>query len=274
SASALVLSFVLLVLGFVFDALSWQTVLHRSGHRVGVRESIAAVGLSAFAKYIPGKIWAVMGRAAYLTERCGYSLTQLTSVSMIWQFIMLWIELVFGALGLLLLGQILRWGFPILLMWLVLTTVIFSDAAQSVFRRAYKMILKKDISIPRLTIGSTFVSMPWCVVTWIAYSAGFYYLVRALYPGAVPFAAGLGFPLSIILGILAIVVPGGIGVREGAIVVYLSFCGVPVKEATTISIAARLWFLMGEAAIFAIGFVMDLWLKQSGGTGTHKPSAK
>ncbi len=261
SAAALTGSFLLLFAGLVADALSWRAVIGRFGFSAGVRECVTAVGLSTFAKYIPGKIWAVMGRAAYLKERRGYSLTQLTSASVIWQLIMLWTGLIFGAVGLYLLGEILRWGLPILLGWLALTTVIFSDAAQSVARRVYKKLLKREITFPALTIRATVGALPWFVVTWALLCASFYLLVAGLTPAEVPAIAGLGFPLAIILGILALFIPGGIGVREGAMVAWLMIVGLPLKDATTISIAARLWFLIGEIFTFALGAVVGSTLK-------------
>ena len=262
SLAALIGSFLLLFAGLIADAFSWRAVIARFGFPTGIRESIAAVGLSAFAKYIPGKIWAVMGRSAYIKERRGYSLTQLTSASLIWQIIMLWVGLIFGAVGLYLLGEILRWGLPILVAWLALTTVIFSDAAQSIARRVYKRFLKRDISFPALSFGSTLASLPWFVITWGLLSASFYLLVVGLTTTPVPASTGLGFSLTIIMGILAMFIPGGIGVREGAMVAWLTIVGVPVKEATAIAIAARLWFLIGEVFTFVLGMVIGAFLKK------------
>jgi uncharacterized membrane protein YbhN (UPF0104 family) len=68
-------------------------------------------------------------------------------------------------------------------------------------------------------------------------------------------AVGAGFPLAASLGVLALVAPGGLGVREGVIVAYLGLAGIPAMEATTISIASRLWFLGGELIFFAAGAI-------------------
>jgi uncharacterized membrane protein YbhN (UPF0104 family) len=262
SAHALAGSFLLLFAGLIADAFSWRTVIRRFGFPTGVGESIAAVGLSAFAKYIPGKIWAVMGRSAYIKERRGYSLTQLTSASLIWQIIMLWVGLIFGATGLFLLDELLSWGLPILIAWLALTTVIFSRAAQSIARPVYMKILKKDISFPSLPITSTLSSLPWFFITWGLLSFSFYLLVAGLTSTPVPASTGLGFSLTIIMGILAVFVPGGIGVREGAMVAWLTIVGVPLKEAAAISIAARLWFLIGEIFTFVLGMVVGAIIRK------------
>ncbi|UCG52587.1 MAG: flippase-like domain-containing protein [Candidatus Latescibacterota bacterium] len=255
SPTALICSLVFLLFGFIGDGLSWRKILDKSGHPISVSETIAATGLSSFAKYIPGKIWAVMGRAGYIAEKRPYSLGGLTSVSVTWQLLMLWLGLIFGAFGLILLDQILVWGWPILLLWLGLTTLIFSDVAQSLAQRLYKKIFSKDITIPRLSAGSTLTALPWFVITWISFSIGFYLLAAGLSPDVVPRSVGLGFPLSIALGVMAVLIPGGLGVREGFMVGYLKLAGFSLQDATTISVAARLWFLAGEIFIFVLGMM-------------------
>jgi uncharacterized membrane protein YbhN (UPF0104 family) len=263
SVPALAGSLACLFAGLIGDALSWRVVLGKSSYPVCVRESIAAVGLTAFAKYIPGKIWAVMGRVAYVAEKRGYPVAQLTTLSITWQFIVVWLGLLFGAVGLLLLRAGWAWGWPVITGWLVLSAVIFSEVAHRIAVPVYKRLFAKHTDFPRLPPRETLVSLPWFIAVWTLLSAGFYLLTASLSPGPVPFATGLGLPLSITLGILAVFSPGGIGVREGAVVGYLTLAGLPVQHATAISIAARLWYLSGEVFMFGIGWAADSALKRA-----------
>ena len=82
-------------------------------------------------------------------------------------------------------------------------------------------------------------------------------LVNSLTSMDVPLSVGLGFPLAGSLGVMAFIVPGGLGVREGALIAYLSLAGIAVPVATTISIASRLWYLVGEVFIFFVGWMAD-----------------
>ena len=68
--------------------------------------------------------------------------------------------------------------------------------------------------------------------------------------GIVPFYYSFAFPLSIVLGLISIIFPGGIGVREGAISLFLISNGISADVAVTISILARIWFLAGEFFAF------------------------
>jgi uncharacterized membrane protein YbhN (UPF0104 family) len=70
-------------------------------------------------------------------------------------------------------------------------------------------------------------------------------------------ADGLAFPLAATLGIIAVIAPGGLGAREGVLVAYLVLAGQSVADATTVAVAARLWFLAGELALFVIGWLTD-----------------
>lgn len=263
SPSALAGSIALLFLGMFCEPISWKAILDKSGHPAGFRECFAAVGLSMFAKYIPGKIWAIVGRAGYVAEKRSHSLGALTSITVTWQFILLWVGLVFGACGLMLLGKILLWGWPILFLWLGLTTVIFSDAAQSLARRAYKKVLGREIAIPRLSIRSTVAALPWFVLMWLFLSGGFYLLVVGLSPHHVPLSVGLGFPMTVTLGVFAVFAPAGIGVREGAMVGYLALAGFPTQDAAAVSITARLWYLLGEVFMFVVGLAANAAVKRA-----------
>ena len=60
---------------------------------------------------------------------------------------------------------------------------------------------------------------------------------------------------------LAIFAPGGLGAREGVLVAYLMLAGQTAADATTVAVVARLWFLVGELALFAIGWISDARIK-------------
>ena len=255
SASVLIASFIFLFAGFITNAISWKQVLKESNYYINLKTCIAGVGLSIFGKYIPGKIWMVMGRAAYITERNHHSIGTLSAISLNAQFIALWIGLIFGMAGLFLLGGLHLWGWLILSLWVGLTVVIFCRQAHAKAECAIRMLLRKDITLPRLTVKSTVLVMPWFVAYWALWSIGFYLLNTSLIITDVPWGVGLGFPLAGTLGIMTFISPGGLGTREAVMVGYLTLAGIPVVEATTVAVASRLWFLGGEVFIFILGWI-------------------
>ena len=94
-------------------------------------------------------------------------------------------------------------------------------------------------------------------------SIAFHLLVVALAPNPVPLGVGFGFPLTITLGVFAAFAPGGIGVREGVMVGYLALAGIPPHAAAAISIAARIWFILGELFMFVVGLAASAWVKRT-----------
>lgn len=68
-------------------------------------------------------------------------------------------------------------------------------------------------------------------------------------------AHGAAFALAATLGILAVAVPGGLGVREGLLVLLMTPFGVPAAVGAGLAVNARIWFLLGEAGVFVMGLL-------------------
>lgn len=255
-------SFVFLFGGFATDAFSWKSTLNASKFRANSKESLASVGLNIFAKYIPGKVLVIVGRAAYISERKNYPFGRISILSLNAQFISLWVGLTLGTSGLFILGEFLIWKWFILFLWISLTVIIFSKVVHKLLEKAIKFIFHKEILIPQLNVISVLKIMPWFLTCWVCWSIGFYLLASSLQIHYIPIVAGLIFPLSGTLGILAVIAPGGIGVREGLMASCLVMTGLPVTEAATISVASRLWFLIGEIFIFVSGWIVNMQLKK------------
>lgn len=247
-------SFLFLFAGFIGNAFSWNRLLKASNNPVAIKVCISSVGLSIFGKYIPGKFWLIMGRAAHIAENSDYSLGRVSALSLNAQLISLWFGLVLGTFGLFILGGLYLWGWVILVLWLVLTAVVFSSFFNNAGEKFLSFILKKEIAIPKLTLMETITVAPWFAISWLLWAAGFYFFVCALSPSGIPISVGLGFPLAGTLGIMAFFAPGGLGAREGVAAAYLCLAGLDLQEATTIAVASRAWFLSGEAFIFLLGW--------------------
>ena len=261
SYPSLIASFAFLFAGFVSSVIAWRRLLVVSKLNLSLDSCTASIGLSIFAKYIPGKIWIIMGRAGYLSEHSPYSLEQLSWVSLKAQFISLWTGLICGVMGVFTVGGLRLWGWLVLALWIILTIAVFSKFAHEKIKYLFKILSRKNVLIPMLTTKSTLAAMPWFVVYWALWATGFYMLCLGLSPENVNWTVAFGFPLAGSLGILTPFSPGGLGTREGVMAGYLSLAGVPILEATTIAVAARLWFLLGEAFMFIVGWICHKMVK-------------
>lgn len=257
SPIALVLSFLFLFAGFSYTAVSWKKILGKSGYSAGMKLCFASTGLTEFGKYIPGKIWSVLGRAYYISNKKAIPLSPLLLLSLKDQFVSLWAGLMMGVVGLYLMEGLHVWGWLVLPLWILLTLAIFNRRFNTCCEFLLKKILKKDIEIPNLAMVNILKILPWYVLSWLMWSVGFYLLVMSLLPHNVTWKIAMAFPLAGTLGMFAIIAPGGLGAREGVLVGCLVMAGISTKEAIAISIASRLWFLMGEVYIFLTGMVVD-----------------
>jgi len=257
SPFAFIGSSIFLFTGFINITVSWKYILEKSNYNISLRECLAGTGLSIFGKYIPGKVWIIMGRAVYISEKRHYSLGKLSAISLNDQLITLWAGLVLGVIGLFFLNGLQRWGWVTLILLLCLGIFIFTNFFHGLGERIVKTFLGKQIRIPSLSIKSTLMIMPWFIMSWVFWSVGFYFLILSLGLSGFSWSIGLGFPLACTLGIMAVIAPGGLGAREGVLVGYLTLSNIPITEATTIALASRLWFLMGEIFIFVIGLAAN-----------------
>jgi len=227
------------------------------GFKVSTGAAISSAGLSVFAKYIPGKLLVVLGKAGYINKKYGYPNDRLITLSFTDQFISLWSGLIVGAIGLSFIKDTGYYALIILVAWIVLTLVIFSSKPHQLVEQLIKRFLNKSFNIPSLSFKEVLKVLPWFFLYWILVSAGFYFLCQALTISGITFEAGLFFPLATTFGIISVIAPGGVGVREGILVVCLTLYGLDTETAITLSIASRLWFLIGEFFIFLFGVVLD-----------------
>ena len=250
----LLLSLGLLFLGFFADAIAWHRTVVISGNpSISLSHAISSMGLSVFGKYIPGKFWVVLGRAGFLIEQYGLNKKDTAALSLNAQFISLWVGLLLGGIGILLIGDEKWYGTGGLVLWAFLTILLFSHLPHQFFRHALKTLFKKDISLPFLTIKSIIGVIPWYLINWLLWIASFYFFTDALTITDVNMLTGFTFAIGATLGILVLFAPGGIGVREGVLFVFLVSCGLAAPEATTVAVSSRLWFLVGELFVFLLG---------------------
>ena len=259
----LLVSFSFLFMGFIFDAVCWKNILNKSNTDINMLESLSSVGLSVFGKYIPGVIWSVVGRVTYIAGRNHSTVPTLSTISLKAQFLQLWTGIVLGLVGLLLLNNSIYSIWLYIPIVILLTLVTFTNTFNKPANYILKKRLKMNIIITDFHILEIFQILPYYLIQWLWWTISFTFFVSSLSHLSINFVVGLAFPLAGTFGILAIGIPGGVGIREGVLFLYLKLCGLSVADALTISVTSRLWFLLGEFFIFILGVVSNLFLKKS-----------
>lgn len=215
--------------------------------------------MSQLGRYIPGKIWMVVGKFEAL-RRKGYDLYWVTAAS--------FIEMLLMALGAgivltscLIITPIDQFGIisdlaPILLLFGFLF-LIFSKPLIALVFRILQPLLKNienqvTTHIKSLNNGSLIiVSIGYCF-SWLIQGVAFYFLIISLKPdlqfsGIIIFT----YVTAWLTGFIAIFSPSGIGVRESIMILLLSL-NMSTTEATVVSILARVWSTSVEILITLI----------------------
>lgn len=208
---------------------------------------------SWFGRYVPGKIWMLLGRI-YLGEKAGLSRKALSlsviyelilSVASAFLFSLVFVGIAFGA------RLSALYAVPAIS---VLGGLVFAHPRVFLFFSNFvlKRLKRKEIAL------NDFLGY-WDITRIIIYyfaahflnGVSFFFLIRALVHLPVSDMIGVigGFNLAATLGVVAIFAPSGLGVREGVLVGFLRFY-FPASLAIVVSLVARVWATLGEIGIF------------------------
>jgi uncharacterized membrane protein YbhN (UPF0104 family) len=252
----LVLSMVLLFLGFIFDGVSWGMVLKKWGYSVNAKSAIISSGISIFGKYIPGKFWVILGRAEYIVKKFNHPRKAISSLSLNTQLIFLWVGILFGTIGIVTSNILDKYNFLAVILFIILSIAIFTPVLYNSINKTVLLLTNKGFRIPQLDPQKTVSVLPWFVLIWGFWSLSFYFLCGALLDEQASFSAFWTFGLAASIGMVVLFAPGGLGIREGIISAYLIIIGISTKDAATIAVASRLWFLSGEVFIFLLATLL------------------
>ncbi len=227
---------------------TWRHLLSGWGQRVDRWTAARIWIVSNLGKYLPGKIWAVAGMAL-MSQQAGVAAWAATGSAVILQALSLGtgaaVVAVTGAgaletahpgaraaLWLLLIASVIG---VLLLFWPPVLNRVLAVALPDAERRP---------SPPVREIGLGIAAN---LLAWLGYGVALWFLARGLLPGA-----GLRlqpaiavFTASYLAGFLALLVPGGIGVREGVFILMLQG-PIGIGAATALALASRVLLTITE----------------------------
>lgn len=129
----------------------------------------------------------------------------------------------------------------------VAAVIILLPVVAPTLERWSTRLLRRDIKWPAPTRREMTAYVGTLVLPWIAYGIAFWLFGKALIGDAAPalLPAAAAFIGSYVAGIIAVFAPGGLGVREAAMVILLSPITGPAP-ALLLAIASRLWLVALE----------------------------
>jgi len=255
SVSALILTYLLVTYGW------FLTLNALSDHKLSYTESIAVVNASNLTKYIPGKVWSYAFQMYWLAD-AGFSKSLILYVNLVNLCVALLMTTILGLCFLVFSPG----GFPgrltlsllVALFLLDLWFIKFHSTTLKRFISALNRILKREIG---------YYEMPTAVLLQlhlVTIASAFFFGL-----GAFVLCIGIGFDIergtlllvmssmmiADVIGFVAFIVPGGLGVRESVMYLLLSG-GSSSSLALILPIASRIVNMFVDVVLGAAGIIL------------------
>ncbi len=268
----LIAATIVMTIGRYFTVVIWQFILQDLGAKGLPRFTILA---SVYAKawlgrYIPGGVTWIAGKV-YMAAAHGISKTRLAVGSLL-EGAMQVISLL--TIAMLLLGFDARIkAIPesyrvVMILFAVVLLLMLSPAVFNRLIRLAWFVVKKREPTDELFINSKAVLRSFLLYAVGSFIVGLaeFFITRTVVPSMswhnFFFIVG-AFNLAGALGMIAIGVPSGLGVRDGALLVLLAAI-MPKELALTVVVTSRLWGAFADVVFFGVAsFVHTTWRPES-----------
>ncbi len=262
----IVAAVILFVLSIVSSGLLWGKVAKKlTGARVSAAEAVRIHLASWLLKYIPGQAGSLLNKLAWAKQRNidGKKIT----ASFIYENVFLVLASTVPTIPILLIALGDKFSenetlfLPLLIVapfvFMVLTPWFFTKAINLLFRLAKKQQLTQEDMLTGRDNLKFFVLF---IIPRIINGAAFVFIAESLIgiPASQYLVFGSIYVLAGIVGVLAIFVPSGLGVREAVIVLFAS-AYIPTEQAVLLAIVSRLYATIADILVA----VVYLWLKRS-----------
>lgn len=227
---------------------AWRAVLVGWGQRLDGWTAGGIWTVSSLGKYIPGKVWAVAGMAL-LAQRAGVPPWAATGSAVVMQGLAIGTgAAVAGLTG----SEAIEAAHPgarVVLVLLVLGAIAGTALLlwPPFLRRLLRMLAPDAEARGAPAAAGIAFGIAANVVAWLGYGAALWMLARGLLPGAglEPLLAVSAFTASYLAGFLALLAPGGLGVREALFIIMLQG-PLGIGAATALAVASRLLLTITE----------------------------
>lgn len=246
----------LAALGLYFALLwdAWHRTVRSMGERPARRATFEVWFVSQLGKYVPGRVLTIIGRIL-LSQRRGMRGAIALAATYVELVLLVITNLAATAAMELLFARRLVHG--ALFLWLPVLAALTVPALHPrlmtwALNRALRLLRRDPVAID-LAFGRILALAAMYAAAWAVYGLSGMLLVKGMtgLSWSAAAAAMPAFVFSWLLGLISFVVPGGLGVREGALVVLLA-PAVPVAAGLSLSLVSRVMWMACELAGAAV----------------------
>jgi uncharacterized membrane protein YbhN (UPF0104 family) len=260
------LSFIAICLTYICTTYAWFVILNSLSNSVKITfpACVAIVNTSSLGKYFPGKVWSYAFQMYWLAQ-AGFSKSLVLYTNIITVVIILVTSLLLGVGYLVFFttnvpATISSAAFMVLIL-LIVFDVAFIKYNSTIFNlliTVVNKVFKRDIKYFNISLKLLFYVHAINIFAAFCYGLGAYLVCLGIGFDVGPknmFTVMSAMLISDVIGFLAIIVPGGLGVREG--VMYFLLRGVPAGPLSLVlPIATRIVNMLVDFSLGAIGFVL------------------
>jgi len=244
----IVLSAVVIWLMYALLIVAWRLLLRGWGQRLDGWTAARIWTVSSLGKYLPGKVWAIAGMAV-MAQRAGIAPWAAAGSAVVLQ--VLAIGSGAAVVGLTGMGALeaARPGARVALLVLVLAASagVALLLWPPILRRVLQVAAPGADAVPLPAAGGIVWGIGTNLIAWTGYGVALWLLARGVLPGVrLELAPAIAvFTASYLAGFLALLAPGGIGVREGVFILMLQG-PLGIRAATALALASRLLLTLAE----------------------------
>ncbi len=230
---------------------AWRRILVAWKAKLAFWPAARIMSISRLGLYVPGRIWQItvmakMAQNAKVSPVAAAGSSVLNTV----------VNIAMGFLVALVAGWRSfdrlshgKTGVGVALVVLALAAILLLPFALPIMMRLARRITGRDLADVTLPHRAVYVAIVANIIAWLMYGAAFQLFVRGMTGSAQGSYADYvtAFAWPYLVGYLAVVVPGGLGVREVALAVALDALNLATPPtAAVIAVSSRLWLSVLE----------------------------
>lgn len=240
--------------------LGWRVLLADVGTRLHLAPASGVFFVGQLGKYLPGSVWSVLVQAE-MAARLGVPRSRTAVVGLLTMALSALTGMIVGLPALPALVTRSETGVPwwallvaIAVLLVLLWPPLVNRAVRTLLRRLRRAPLEHDLSTAAVLLSAT-----WFTLSWLTGGLAVWAMARALAPAGADeshllLMAVSGYLLAAGIGMLSIVVPAGVGVRDGVLVLLLA-TAMPVAAAGAVVVVARFLTVVADVAWAGAGWL-------------------
>jgi len=235
-------SLIVLDITVIFAGWIWKIILEKvASKKIGFKTALQIHIWSWLLRYIPGKISSLLGKIYLANKNFGVSKKSLIIVSAYEYTFLIIASFTIGSYA------FLNTSFFIIALFLPIILLPF------ILPKIFYPILNRVPTQEKISPQKIITILPFYFINRAGVGAAFFLMASSI-TGLKPeqaFFSGSAYVLATIIGLLAIITPNGLGVREGALTIILSTI-MSQELAITLAISSRAWSVLADILLVPI----------------------